>query len=153
MIRGDRSDRLRRPTSFRTQSVERRYRGRRNGASLLNPPAHRAEGRAGLDSESSLQGFSPPLNPPPEASAIPPPGYAIWLFRASRRVPDGVQDELEFETASETLSGRILAQCWPPRGPLLASKIDFRGPQERLLGPTTRTNWNLQKNIVKHIRF
>ena len=119
--------------------------GRRNGVSHLNPPAHRAEGRVEFRCESSLQGFSPPPLPPPEASAIPPPGCVQAPFRAPRRLQDGFQDELDFQIVLGTLSGRISAPFWPPRGPLLAPKIDSRGARERLFGPTTRTNWKLQK--------
>ena len=100
--------------------------------------------------QSSLQGFSPPLYPPPEASAIPPPGCFRRPFPAPRRLPDGVQDELDFKIVLETLSGRISAPSWPPRGPLMASQIDSRGPRERLFGPTTRTNWKLQKHRKTH---
>ena len=87
---------------------------------------------------------APPLSPPPEASAIPPPGCGPSPFRAPRRLQDGFQDEVDFQIVLGTLWGRISAPFWPPRDPLLASKIDSRGARERLFGPTTLTNWKLQ---------
>ena len=63
---------------------------------------------------------------------------------------NGFQDELEFQTAPNTVSGRIWAPFRPPRGPLLASKIRSRGPRERFFGATTLTNWNLQKHRKTH---
>ena len=118
----------------------------------MNPPAHRAEGRARLHYRTPYNALVPPLYPPPEASAIPPPGCAQGppaapqaFFGPQDGFQNGFQDELEFQTAPNTLSGRIWAPFRPPRGPLLASKIRSRGPRERLFGPFSPKSWNVKK--------